>query len=201
MVDLTRAAERTWNLQGRIWSKSRIARLFILTMGLAWAARLGGGLRAQSPSESEMKAVFLYNFVQFVEWPSESFSSSTSPIVIGVLGDDSFADVLERTVEDKTAQGRRFQVKRLEMNGETLRCHLLFISASASKVQPGLAKGLKAAQVLTVAETEGFMQQGGMINFVHPDNKLAFEINRKNAENAGLKISSKLLKLAKTVWD
>ncbi len=160
-------------------------------------------LRGQvsSPSEAQIKAAFLYNFAKFVEWPPEAFAEPISPIIIGVAGDESFEDILDHIVNDKMVQGRKLLVKRWKRNQSSHLYHILFIGAPESNALAEILQNIKGESVLTVGETDGFAQRGGVINFILSDNKVRFEINRKSAETVGLKISSKLLALAKTVWE
>ena len=170
----------------------------------------------------EIKAGYLMNFVEFVEWPSGAFSDSQSPLILGVIGKDPFGAELEK-LQRRVVNGRKLQIKRFkgvfEFRGEEtpgrrqddllLRqtrklaelkaCHILFISASEKNHLPFVLKPLKGASVLTVSETDTFARDGGMINFLDGGNRVQLEINLDAADEAGLKISSKLLSLAKIV--
>jgi hypothetical protein len=171
----------------------------ILAVSLLVGGVLSPKARAQSPSEYQVKAAFLYNFAKFVEWPSNLFRDGHDPLVLCVAGDDSFGNLLDAVVQGKMANGRLLTVRRLQREDEARGCQILFISSSErNRVRPVL-KSLNGASVLTVGETEGFAQQGGMINFTLEVNRVHFEINVDAAERAGLKISSKLLSLAKIV--
>lgn len=158
-----------------------------------------GELHAQAPREGEVKAAFVYNFAKFVDWPPQAFADPSSPIIIGIVADDSFGDALDRAVEGKIVQGRKIVVKRWSRDQSFPHCHILFISSTESNFLKEIFQKIKGSSVLTIGEADGFAQQGGMINLVLSDNKVRFEINQKNAESAGLNISSKLLTLAKTV--
>lgn len=178
-------------------------RVLQLVLAVAFSAMVGGvsSLRGEvSPlSEDQVKAAFLYNFAKFVEWPPEAFAGPDAPIVIGVVGADSIADALVHTVNDKDAQGRKFLVKRWKRKEDIKNCHILFISSTESNSVREILKNIDPSGVLTIGEMDGFTKQGGMINFVLFDGRVRFDINYKSAESAGLKISSKLLSLAKTV--
>jgi hypothetical protein len=175
--------------------------VLIVAAGLALAGWLSPGLQAQSPTEYEMKAVFLYNFVKFVEWPAGTFPDAGAPVIIGVAGNDSFREILIHTVEDKTAQGRKLLVRTWKKNDAGQHCQILFISSSMNNELGEILQNVNGKWVLTVGETAGFAQRGGIINFTLSDNKVGFEINHKSAEAAGLKVSSKLLTLAKIVLE
>jgi hypothetical protein len=155
--------------------------------------------QSSGPSEYQVKAAFLFNFAKFVEWPPESFADTNSPIIIGVLGNNPFGEDLERTVRNKTVEGRPFVVTQLSSAQGAKNCHILFISSSLSD-RRRLAEVLDAVEsspVLTVSEMNRFVQSGGMINFVIEDGRVHFEINNNAARQVGLRISSKLLSLAR----
>ena len=154
-----------------------------------------------SAGEYQLKTVLLYNFVKFVEWPAESFADARSPIIIGILGNDPFVAIIDQSIKDKTVKGRKLMVKRLEKIEGVKVCHILFISSSEERYLPEIMKTLKDSSVLTVSEVKQFAQRGGIVNFIIKKNKIRFEINIDAAERAKLKISSKLLKLAKIVRD
>jgi hypothetical protein len=169
-----------------------------VSLSLIWLLLAGGIGRAQDspPTEYQIKAAFLFNFAKFVEWPPAAFSGGTSPIIIGILGENPFHEELARMVQSKTIDGRPLVVKELHSPAEAVNCHILFISTSEKARLPQILKGLKGAGVLTVGETDHFTENGGMINFVLKGAKVRFEINKDAAASAGLKISSKLMSLA-----
>jgi hypothetical protein len=155
-----------------------------------------GGMEAQSsmamPSEYQVKAAFLYNFVKFVEWPS----AQTGEVGICVIGKDPFGESLDRAVEGKSLEGRPFAVRRIGEIAEARGCHMLFVGRSESKRAAEIAAAARGLGALTVSDIEGFAGQGGMIAFLVADHRVRFQINAANAAGAGLKISSKLLQLA-----
>ena len=153
---------------------------------------------AQTVNEYQVKAVFLYNFARFVEWPADP---PTVPIVIGILGEDPFGNALEETVRGKTINGHELAVKHLKSGQEARGCQIVFVASSERRRLRPLLASLGGAGVLTVGETEGFAESGGIISFTLEDDRVRFEINVDAAQRAGLKISSKLLSLAKVVRD
>ena len=155
--------------------------------------------RAQESKEYQIKAAFLFNFAQFVEWPSAAFADSQTPISIGVLGDDPFGAVLDQTVQGETIHSRKLVVQRSRRLEDLKGCHLLFISKSEKSRVGDILSGLGSSSVLTVSETESFARRGGIINFYLDGNKVRFEINAQAAQQKGIKISSQLLKLGKAV--
>ena len=150
-------------------------------------------------SEYQVKAAYLFNFLKFVEYPEESFADPLAPIVIGVVGEDPFGNALPQVVIGKTVQGRDL-VTRIYHAGEDLRgAHILFISASERKRLPMILNSLRGSSVLTVSDTAGFLDAGGMIQFLNENGRVRFAINVDATGRARLKLSSKLLSLAKVV--
>ena len=175
----------------------RLRATLILSLSLVWLLAPGGGRAQESPpTEYQLKAAFLLNFAKFVEWPPAAFAEATSPIVLGVLGENPFGNVLEQTIRGKTINNRPLVTRVFSSSAEATNCHILFISASEKARLPEILATLRTASVLTVGETDRFTESGGMINFVRQGNKTRFQINEAAAKNVGLKISSKLLSLA-----
>jgi hypothetical protein len=175
----------------------RLRAILILGWSLVWLLTGSDG-RAQEtqPTEYQLKAAFVFNFAKFVEWPPAAFAQAKSPLVIGILGENPFGDALERTIRDKTISDHPLVIKPLSSPAEGTNCHILFVCTSEKKRLPEILASLKGARVLTVGETDGFTQAGGMINFVQEASKIRFQINEAAAKGVGLKISSKLLSLA-----
>ena len=171
-------------------------------------------------SKYETKAGYLLNFAEFVEWPAGAFSNAKSPIVLGVVGKDPFGVELDK-LQGKIVNGRAFEIRRfkgaMEFRGEETpgrrqddlpakqakklaemkSCHILFITSSEKNFLTQTLKPFRGASVLTVGETDSFAREGGIITFVESENNVQLEINLAAAEQARLKISSKLLSLAK----
>jgi hypothetical protein len=145
-----------------------------------------------------IKAAFLFNFAKFVEWPADSFKDDLSPINLYILGTDPFGPALD-IIKDKTVKGRPLKIKRANKVDDIEACHILFISASEKENLKQILYALRNSSTLTVSETEGFAQMGGIINFVIINKKVHFEINLDAAQRSRLKMSSQLLKLAKIV--
>ncbi|HWY57455.1 MAG TPA: YfiR family protein [Terriglobales bacterium] len=159
------------------------------------------GTHAQPPTagEYQVKAAFLFNFAKFVEWPSSSFANASAPLRICVFGHDPFGDELHNITKDKTVNGRRLEVDQGIDLQVARTCQILFIAASETARLKQIFESLRGADALTVGDTKSFVEQGGMINFVLENSRVQFEVNRKAAEEGGLKISSKLLAVAKLV--
>jgi hypothetical protein len=155
-------------------------------------------VEAQASGEYQVKAAFLYNFLKFVDWPAQSFANDSSPFIIGVVGNDRFNSAIDHAISGKTANGRQIVAKRFPSFRTVTYCHILFISSSErDNVRQILATA--GPGVLTVSESDGFIQTGGIINFTIVDSKVRFEINQSAAARAGVKISAKLLSLARAV--
>lgn len=152
-----------------------------------------------SPTEYEVKAAFLYNFARFVEWPAEALHDPGAPFVIAILGRDPFGSVLDETVAGKTVAGRPIEVHRVPRADDARDAQIVFVSPSERPNMAAILKALERPGVLTVGDTDGFATQGGAINFTVQARRVRFEINPSVAEQAGLKMSSQLLKLATLV--
>ena len=151
--------------------------------------------------EYELKATILYNLSRFVEWPPAAYANSQAPTVLCVLGQDPFGDSLKRPGQKEDANGRAVSIRRLNNENGVRDCHVLYISTSERKNIAQILSGLKGSSVLTVGEMSQFAAQGGIIQFTLEDKQVHFEINLDAASRMGLKISSRLLVLARIVKD
>jgi hypothetical protein len=183
------------------WYPNRNSSALKIVLGCLMILGLLGTLstaaQAQSSNEYQVKAAFLYNFAKFVDWPSDAFGGGNGALVIGVVGDDPFGGALDSAINGKTVNGRALVVRRLKWGQDLRFCHILFISSSERKHLPQIIQSLRGASVLTVGDMGQFNQQGGIINFVLEARQVRFEINSRGADQARLRISSKLLALAK----
>jgi hypothetical protein len=150
-------------------------------------------------SEHEVKAAFLFHFSQFVDWPEGTFKEANSPIVYCTIGEDPFHGALDASLSGKAVGERALRVQHFKQLEEIRGCQILFIGESEQKRVATLATKFQGNPVLTVGESEHFIQEGGMIGFLLEENKIRFEINLEAAEHAKLKLSSRLLALAKRV--
>jgi hypothetical protein len=170
----------------------------LLLSGLTWSAPTAP--TGTPPSrEYQVKAVFLFNFTQFVEWPAEAFPHAGAPLVIGVLGEDPFGGYLDDTVRGETANGRSLIVQRYRGIQEIGDCQVLFISRSEADRLEQIFASLNGRRVLTVGDVEGFTRRGGMIHLAMATGKVRVRINLEAAKAAQLTISSKLLRPAQIV--
>lgn len=175
--------------RGTLWKR--------LAVILACTATLKAGPPEQV-DEYQVKAAFVYNFAKFVEWPPAAFKSAQDPIVICVLGENSFRNSLEEAIKGKVVDGRTFVVRPVSQNQLPCPCHMLFVNASERKSFRSMVGDLKGG-VLTIGETPGFDFEGGIINFKLVSGRIRFEINVKAAEQEKLHLSSKLLSLAEII--
>ncbi|OFW12924.1 MAG: hypothetical protein A3F70_18960 [Acidobacteria bacterium RIFCSPLOWO2_12_FULL_67_14] len=153
-------------------------------------------LEAGRLDESQLKAPFLYNFVKFVQWPA-SAERTTGEVVICVVGRDPLYEVLEAVVKDKSVNGRALIGRQLRDEDDSRACHIVFISAFEMRRTAEIVERVRGAGVLTVGDTVHFLREGGIIQFLIESDRLRFQINAAAANQAGFKISSQLLSLAK----
>jgi hypothetical protein len=150
------------------------------------------------PTEYQVKAAYLANFVKFVEWPAGAIASPDEPFNICVLGADPFGPALDAALSGESVDRHPLAARRLANAREATGCRLLFIAGDAGEVKRGL-DAVEKTSVLTVSDYSQFLKRGGMIQFVLDGNKVRFEVNLAAAKNAGLTLSSELLKVAAAV--
>ena len=151
---------------------------------------------AQDVTESALKAAFVYNFAKFTEWPAEAVPAS-GPFVMCVVGDADLGEGLERTAKGRLVAGRRIVVSVLAGMPSQDACHLLYVSGVTADKAAQIIAGLSNAPVLTISDVPGFTRRGGMAQFFFENSQLRFGIRAESATRARLRISSKLLVLAK----
>jgi hypothetical protein len=180
---------------------SRNLKKFIRLAAIALLFSGAPGLPAQTEisREYQVKAVFLFNFAQFVAWPTNAFSDAQTPLTIGVLGDDPFDSFLDETVRGEKIGDHPLVIQRYRRVEDVQDCQILFISRSEGRRTERILAGLKGKNILTVGDVDDFIKDGGIVSFITEENKIHFKINLKAAKNANLTISSKLLRLAKIV--
>jgi hypothetical protein len=149
--------------------------------------------------EREVKATFLFNFAQFVDFPAASFADTRAPFVIGILGSDPFGDVLDAVVKGETIKGRPLSVVRFRRTEDVAVCHILFVSASEAPRYSQVLAALQGRPILTVGDADGFTEHGGVIRFVTDRNRIRLRINVSAARAAGVTVSSGLLRIADVV--
>src|SRR4051812_30746309 len=172
-----------------------------------WSVVAGAALLTARPltaqsvraAASEVQAVFLFNFAQFVEWPPEAFPDPQAPLVIGILGKDPFGNFLDETVHGERVRGRGFRVDRYRRVDDVKDCQILFISRSEAKRLEGILAALKGRPILTVSNGEDFERAGGIIRFILDESKIRLSIDLEAAQTARLTFSSKLLRSAEII--
>jgi hypothetical protein len=183
-------AERT----ARRWSA--LACAWLALAAVLWAGQVAVG---EVSREYQIKAVFLYNFAQFTDWPTNAFADTNSPLVIGVLGSDPFGDLLDKTLRGEVVRGRTLKAERYRTVEEVKTCHILFIGQSEARQIDRVLELLKDRPILTVSEIEGSARRGMMVRFVTERNRVRFRINPAAIQEAELTLSSQLLRAADIV--
>jgi hypothetical protein len=162
---------------------------------------LAGRTSAEPSREYDLKAVFLYNFASFVDWPDSAFAGPQAPFVVGILGQDPFGPVLDEVVAGERVRDRPLVLRRFSRVEEVRGCHILFVAPSERRQVNDVLSRLKEAPVLTVADFPGFTEVGGGIGFRTEENRLKIDVNAAVLRAAGLTVSSKLLKVARVIGD
>ena len=170
------------------------ARLLIALAALAAAVPPA---RAQD-LETEVRAVYLYNFARYIEWPAAAFPNAGTPIRICVQASDAFSDALERAVAGETINGRRLEAVRVR-SGRVRDCHLYYVSTRNDGRVAASLRPLKGRPLLTVGEDDRFLEHGGMIRFRRVENRVRFDINLGAVQQGGLNVSARLLGVAAEV--
>jgi hypothetical protein len=189
MAQVTRI--RRWRCRLR-----RLGRLICLASALVLSAQVSSPAEDE-PLEYRVKAAFLLNFTKFIEWPAAAFDTSDSPFSICIIGDDPFGNALDQIVAGESVNGRKLIIQRVKQTPPPKSCQMVFVSKPETemmKILPEMGPG-----VLTIGESEGFIRDGGMIAFLLENRRVRFGISKTHAENAGLKLSSKLLNVARSV--
>lgn len=186
------AAARPWRLAPR-------AACWWLCAGIVLAAIAPSLADAATAREYQIKAVFLFNFTQFVIWPSGLFADAQAPLIIGVLGADPYGSYLDETTRGEKVGGRPLVVERYRRVEDVANCHVLFISASEAGSMAAILAQLKGRSILTVTDGDAASGQGGIIRFFTENNHIRLRIDVRAAKAAGLEVSSKLLRAAEVI--
>jgi hypothetical protein len=149
--------------------------------------------------EYAVKAAFIRQFTRYVDWPEGAFTSPTDPIILGVLGENPFGTALEQMAAGAGSDARGISIKYYRTIEEWEPCHVLFICASETKDMDKILDKTRNLPVLLIGDSPGLAEKGAIINLLIEDNKVRFEVNSEAARQAHLRISSKLLRLAKLV--
>jgi len=173
----------------------------IVALGLLVAALLAAPStsHARLTHEYDLEAAFLFHFAQFVQWPPSALPEKNTPLTIGILGEDPFGKSLDEIVANESVAGHKLLVRRFQRISQADSCHILFVSSSEKGRLDQVLSRVKSRSVLTVGESKQFAQRSGMIGFVVADKRLRLAINLAAANEAGLTISSKLLRQSEIV--
>ena len=174
----------------------RVRPILIAAVAAAW---LNGSVDAQESLEIDVKAAFLYNFTKFVAWPAPQ--APTEPFRLCVVSDDALRRSLERTIEGENVNGRPLESRVPRTPDEARACHLLFVGQPDAESDSRLLAAVRDLPVLTVSDSTDFARRGGGIEFVRENSRLRFDVNIPGAERAGIKVSSRLLKVARRVHE
>jgi hypothetical protein len=168
--------------------------------GAVFVSLLGGPLSLDGASSLEynVKAAFLLNFVRFVQWPATAFPQPGSPIAVCVLRRNPFGDILERMVEGEQVGGRPVVVRQISTPDQTPACHVLFVPDPVLREDGDVAVPMEMG-LLTVGESDAFLRHGGIINFYTERGRVRFAINAEAAERSNLRVSARLLLVARVV--
>jgi uncharacterized protein DUF4154 len=179
---------------------ARALRTFLcIAVGLSFTGRSTALGQSAPTREYQVKAVFLFNFTQFVDWPPAAFPEDTASLVIGVLGDDPFGPYLDDIVRGEQVNNRRLTVRRYRRPEDVRACQVLFISRSEDKNLDKALAAVRGSDVLTVSDADAFASRGGMIQLATENGKIRLKINVDAARASSLTISSKLLRSADIV--
>jgi hypothetical protein len=182
----------------QVFARGRVARMLAAFLVFVFAS-FSTTAQSSVSTEYRVKANFLAMVPSFIDWPEDAFSSAQAPILVCVLGEFSFGINLARAVQGVTPHGRRVEIQLKHKDRELQGCHVLFVSRSEEKRYEKILQAVQGADVLTVGETPDFLKAGGALSFSFERERLQFEVNLLAANSAHLKISSRLLVLAKQV--
>jgi hypothetical protein len=180
--------------------RSITSRSLLLAALLLGALLFGVRVEAQTAmSESQVKAMFVYNFLKFVEWPAGVSADAKDPFLVLIIGEGPTADATEHFLESKTIGEQPLVVRRIRWDQSVAGARAAFVVERDGKKLQHVLKAAAAAGVLTIGEGESFATRGGVIGLLVEDRKVRFDVDTTAAQNAGLRVSSKLLALTRTV--
>lgn len=196
-------ARQTGRRKGAAFPSFRLLLLKRAMPGLLFACITLAGVSPvagrDAPTDSQVKAAFLINFPKYVDWPEEAFAAPDSPVVIAVRENSRMAAEIQKIIRGRTVNGRKFVLKQLAEEEEPGDYHIRFISEEEQQQPLNSLSNLNGASILTVGESEDFLEWGGIINLSQRKQRIALEINLPAARQARIRISSQLLNVAKVV--
>jgi hypothetical protein len=150
---------------------------------------------ASAPSDVEVRAAFLYRFLDYVEW-ERAHLDADQPIVIGVVGSDEMLDQVRKTVAGRRAHGHPIEVRKMALGDDPTAIQVVYVGASSSAALATIAKRAQAASALVVTNADNALALGSDINFIEADGHVRFEVDLSNVERSGLKLGSGMLSVA-----
>jgi hypothetical protein len=174
----------------------KTGRAAIATVQLALLAGLLPAQPVAPPNEYALKSVFLYNFCHFIDWPDSAFTSPNEPLVIGIVGEDPFGSSLKEAVAGETYRNRPIVIEHYHGAKDIKHCHLLFVGRTEAARVDAILAVVKSKSVVTVGETEDFLDHGGMIALPADKNRVRLVIRPETMRAVNLSVSSKLLRVA-----
>lgn len=168
-------------------------------VGAALVVSATGGAAGADTREDAIKAAFLYNFTKFIDWPGTAFSDAAAPFTVCVVASETFRRHVEAIMDREQIRGRPIRVAVPLSDDDLRRCHLLYFGADESARARKLLPAVRQLPVLTVGEGDRFLDHGGLIAFALVDDRVRFDISKRAANEAGLTVSSKLLRVARAV--
>ena len=190
---------RRWAHRALSWPRAMV--ILLVVAGVLAVSTQPASAQTDQVGEYELKAAILYNLSRFVEWPTSAYADSQTPTVLCILGQDPFGNSLKTLGQKQDTNGRPVSIRQLKNENGIRDCHVLYISSSERKTVAQILARLKGSSVLTVGEMSQFAAQGGVIQFMLEDKQVHFQINLDAASRMALKISSRLLVLARIVKD
>lgn len=178
---------------------ARIAVSMVLAALLFGLAPPSRAQTAGTEAEYQVKAAFLYKFLSFVEWPAAVFRHGDAPIVIGVLGAEPLAEELSRVVVSRTVNGRTVTVRRISGGDPVSDLHVLFVGRTQGARLSAIVAAAPGQALLVVTESTDGLSAGSIINFLVVDDRVRFDVALYRAEQTGLRISARLLSVARKV--
>lgn len=189
-----------------IWQSA--ARIVVAVLLIAMLGTLAGASRQDVDEQkvAKVKSAFLFKFTGFIRWPDNRFADEAAPIVIGILGADPFGTTLDDTVAGRTVANRPVVIRRITTNRsddavlkDIAACHILYIGKSEAARLKTWLDATKGTDTLTVSSLERFARRGGMVGFILEDRRILFEMNLDLVKGTRLKVSGKLLKVARLI--
>jgi hypothetical protein len=177
----------------------RAIKEFASVLAIVCVATISGTALGQKADEYQVKAAYLYNFAKFIDWPAQTFDSPAQPIVFCVLGQTPLSQPLQDALTGKIVDQRPLVFRQLSDSKQAGKCQVLFIGSPDKKQRRESLDEVKSHNVLTVGEVETFTNEGGIVRFLLDSGRVRLEFNLDAADEAKLRISSKLLSLGSTM--